>query len=67
MVQRNSGYRSYRNRGVVTGTTNEAVPKSLKEKKQTRINIISAHDHEQSYSLMATGKAEAFATDDGLL
>jgi len=72
MVKRNSGYRSYRNLAgkvvvVTAGTTNEAALKSLNEKNKLGINIISARDHEESYSLVATGKAEAFATDDVLL
>ena len=72
LVKRKSGYRSYRNLAgkvvvVTAGTTNEAALKSLNEKNQLGMNIISARDHEESYGLVATGKAEAFATDDVLL
>jgi len=72
MVKRKSGYRSYRNLAgkvvvVTAGTTNEAALKSLNEKNTLGINIISARDHEESYNLVATGKADAFATDDVLL
>jgi len=72
MVKRKSGYRSYRNLAgkvvvVTAGTTNEAALKSLNEKNMLGINIISARDHEESYNLVATGKADAFATDDVLL
>jgi glutamate/aspartate transport system substrate-binding protein len=72
MVKRKSGYRSYRNLAgkvvvVTAGTTNEAALKSLNDKNMLGLNIISARDHEESYSLVATGKAEAFATDDVLL
>jgi glutamate/aspartate transport system substrate-binding protein len=72
MVKRKSGYRSYRNLAgkvvvVTAGTTNEAALKSLNDKNSLGLNIISARDHEESYSLVATGKAEAFATDDVLL
>jgi glutamate/aspartate transport system substrate-binding protein len=72
LVKKKSGYRSYRNLAgkvvvVTAGTTNEAVLKALNEKNALGMNIISAPDHEQSYSLVATGKAEAFATDDVLL
>src|SRR5262245_14883525 len=72
MVKRKSGYRSYRNLAgkvvvVTAGTTNEAALKSLNEKNMLGINIISAPDHEESYNLVATGKADAFATDDVLL
>jgi glutamate/aspartate transport system substrate-binding protein len=72
MVKRKSGYRSYRNLGgkvvvVTAGTTNETALKALNEKNKLGINIISARDHEESYSLVVSGKAEAFATDDVLL
>jgi glutamate/aspartate transport system substrate-binding protein len=72
LVKRNSGYRSYRNLAgkvvvVTAGTTNEAALKALNEKNKLGMNIISARDHEESYSLVASGKAEAFATDDVLL
>jgi ABC-type amino acid transport substrate-binding protein len=72
MVKRKSGYRSYRNLAskvvvVTAGTTNETAIKALNEKNKLGMNIISARDHEESYSLVASGKAEAFATDDVLL
>jgi glutamate/aspartate transport system substrate-binding protein len=72
LVKRNSGYRSYRNLAgkvvvVTAGTTNEAALKALNEKNKLGMNVISARDHEESYSLVASGKAEAFATDDVLL
>ena len=41
--------------------------KLLNDKYKLGINIISAHDHEESYNLLADGKADAFATDDVLL
>jgi glutamate/aspartate transport system substrate-binding protein len=72
MVHRRSGIRSYRDlKGkvvvVTAGTTNEQVMKRLNEKFQMGANVISARDHEESYSLVADGKADAFATDDILL
>jgi glutamate/aspartate transport system substrate-binding protein len=72
MVKRKSGYRSYRDLAgkivvVTAGTTNEGALKSLNDKNKLNINIISARDHEESYSLVAGGKADAFATDDVLL
>jgi glutamate/aspartate transport system substrate-binding protein len=72
MVKRKSGTRSYRDLAgkvvvVTAGTTNEAALKALNDKNKLGINIISARDHEESYSLVATGKADAFATDDVLL
>jgi len=72
MVKRRSGIRSYHDlKGkvvvVTAGTTNEQVMKRLNEKFQMGANLISARDHEESYSLVVDGKADAFATDDILL
>lgn len=72
MVKRKSGVRSYRNLAgkvvvVTAGTTNEAALKALNDKNKLGMNIITARDHEESYSLVAGGKADAFATDDVLL
>ena len=72
MVRRGSPFRSYRDFGgktVVTtaGTTNEAALKALNDKGKLNINIVTARDHEESYALVASGKADAFATDDVLL
>jgi glutamate/aspartate transport system substrate-binding protein len=72
MVRRGSGIRSYLDlKGkvvvVTAGTTNEQAMKRLNEKQKLGMNLISARDHEASYSLMADGKADAFATDDVLL
>jgi glutamate/aspartate transport system substrate-binding protein len=72
MVHRRSPIKSYRDlKGkvvvVTAGTTNEQVMKRLNEKFQLGANVIAARDHEESYSLVADGKADAFATDDILL
>jgi len=72
MVKRRSPIKSYRDlKGkvvVVTAcTTNEQAMKRLNEKFQLGANVISARDHEESYSLVVDGKADAFATDDILL
>jgi glutamate/aspartate transport system substrate-binding protein len=72
MVKRGSPIKSYRDlKGkvvvVTAGTTNEQVMKRLNEKFQLGANVISARDHEESYSLVVGGKADAFATDDILL
>jgi glutamate/aspartate transport system substrate-binding protein len=72
MVKRRAGIRSYKDlKGkvvvVTAGTTNEQVMKRLNERFQLGANVISARDHEESYSLVADGKADAFATDDILL
>jgi glutamate/aspartate transport system substrate-binding protein len=72
MVKRRSPIKSYKDlKGkivvVTAGTTNEQVMKRLNEKFQLSANVISARDHEESYSLVVDGKADAFATDDILL
>jgi glutamate/aspartate transport system substrate-binding protein len=72
MVKRGSPIKSYRDlKGkvvvVTAGTTNEQTMKRLNEKFQLGANVISARDHEESYSLLVGGKADAFATDDILL
>jgi glutamate/aspartate transport system substrate-binding protein len=72
MVHRRGGIRSYKDLNgkvvvVTAGTTNEQVMKRLNEKFKLGANVISARDHEESYSLVADGKADAFATDDILL
>ena len=72
MVRRNSGIGSYRDLGgktvvVTAGTTNEQVVKTLNEKFKIGMTVISGRDHGESFGLVASGKAEAFATDDVLL
>jgi glutamate/aspartate transport system substrate-binding protein len=72
MVRRGSGIKSYLDlRGkvvvVTAGTTNEQAIRRLDEKQKLGINIVTARDHEASYSLVADHKADAFATDDVLL
>jgi glutamate/aspartate transport system substrate-binding protein len=72
MVKRRSPIRSYQDLKdkvvvVTAGTTNEQVMKRLNERFKLGANLISARDHEESYSLVVDGKADAFATDDILL
>jgi glutamate/aspartate transport system substrate-binding protein len=72
LVKRSSGIGSYRDLGgktlvVTSGTTNEAAMKQLNDKFKLGIAIVSARDHDESYSMLADGKADAFATDDVLL
>jgi glutamate/aspartate transport system substrate-binding protein len=72
LVKRNSGIASYRDlKGktlvVTSGTTNQAAMVQLNEKYKLGITIVAARDHEESYSMLAEGKADAFATDDVLL
>jgi glutamate/aspartate transport system substrate-binding protein len=72
LVKRSSGIGSYRDLGgrtlvVTSGTTNEAAMKQLNNKYKLGISIVAARDHDESYAMLADGKADAFATDDVLL
>jgi glutamate/aspartate transport system substrate-binding protein len=72
LASRSSGIESYRDlRGrtvvVTAGTTNEAAVGAISEKQRLGIKIITGKDHDESFSLLAAGKADAFATDDILL
>lgn len=71
LVKRTSGIGSYRDLAgrilvVTSGTTNEAAMKQLNDRYKLGITIVSARDHDESYAMLADGKADAFATDDVL-
>jgi glutamate/aspartate transport system substrate-binding protein len=52
---------------VTKGTTNEQAMHAADKKFSLGLNIVTAADHEQSFQMLADGKADAFATDDILL
>jgi glutamate/aspartate transport system substrate-binding protein len=52
---------------VTKGTTNEQAMRAVDKKFALDLKIVTASDHEQSYQMLANGKADAFATDDILL
>jgi glutamate/aspartate transport system substrate-binding protein len=52
---------------VTKGTTNEQAMHAADQKFSLGLTIVTAPDHEQSYQMLADGKADAFATDDILL
>jgi glutamate/aspartate transport system substrate-binding protein len=52
---------------VTKGTTNEQAIAAADKKLALGLTILAADDHEQSYQMLAEGKAQAFATDDILL
>jgi glutamate/aspartate transport system substrate-binding protein len=52
---------------VTKGTTNEQAIAAADKKFNLGLTIVAADDHEQSYQMLADGKAQAFATDDILL
>jgi glutamate/aspartate transport system substrate-binding protein len=52
---------------VTSGTTNEEVMRALARRFGIPLKLVTAADHAQSYALVASGQADAFATDDALL
>jgi glutamate/aspartate transport system substrate-binding protein len=52
---------------VTSGTTNEKAMHTLDDKYKLGITIVAAPDHDASYEMLASAKADAFATDDVLL
>jgi ABC-type amino acid transport substrate-binding protein len=52
---------------VTKGTTNEQAIHAADKKFSLALNIVTSPDHEQSFQMLADGKADAFATDDILL
>ncbi|HXP98374.1 MAG TPA: amino acid ABC transporter substrate-binding protein, partial [Telmatospirillum sp.] len=72
LVKRSSGIRTYRDLGgktlvVTSGTTNELAMRTFNDKYKLGISIVAARDHDESYAMLADGRAAAFATDDVLL
>jgi glutamate/aspartate transport system substrate-binding protein len=72
MVRADSSIRSYRDLvgktvAVTAGTTNEKEMGRLSEKFKLGIKFLVGRDHDESYGFVASGKADAFATDDALL
>jgi ABC-type amino acid transport substrate-binding protein len=69
LVRRGSGIRSLRDLAGKTivltrGTVHEAAVPRLALRQKLAINFIFAADHNESFRLLATGKADAFANDD---
>jgi glutamate/aspartate transport system substrate-binding protein len=52
---------------VTKGTTNEQAIVAADKKFALGLKILTAEDHDQSFQILADGKAQAFATDDILL
>lgn len=72
LVKQASGIASYRDLAgktlvVTSGTTNDAAMHLLNDKYKLGIVIVEAKDHQESYDVLVSGKADAFATDDVLL
>jgi len=72
MVKKGSPVRSFRDLAgkkvaVTAGTTNEKALRDLDARFKLGMQIVVSQEHSQSFDLVATGQAEAFATDDVLL
>ncbi|HST02908.1 MAG TPA: amino acid ABC transporter substrate-binding protein, partial [Usitatibacter sp.] len=72
MVKRGSPIHSFRDLGgktvvVTSGTTNEKAMRDLAAKFKIPMTIATSRDHAESFTEVASGKADAFATDDVLL
>jgi len=72
MVKKGSPIRSFRDlKGktvvVTRGTTNEQAMHEITKRFGIDFTIVVAGDHAESFAQLATGKADAFATDDVLL
>jgi glutamate/aspartate transport system substrate-binding protein len=52
---------------VTGGTTNEKTMRDLSARFKLGLNLVVSPDHAESFALVKTGKAAAFATDDVLL
>jgi glutamate/aspartate transport system substrate-binding protein len=69
LVRRGSGIRSLAGLDGKTvvltrGTVHETAIPKLASRRNLKINFIVASDHQESFQLLASGKADAFANDD---
>lgn len=64
-----ASYRDLRDKTVVVtaGTTNEAALRAIVERQKVPIKIVVGKDHDESFRMLESGSADAFATDDVLL
>jgi len=52
---------------VTRGTTNAAAMKTLSQRQKLGITFVEGGDHQESFDIFTSGKADAFANDDVLL
>jgi glutamate/aspartate transport system substrate-binding protein len=69
LVRRGSGILNFRNLAGKTvvltrGTVHETAVPKLAERQKIPIKFVYAADHNESFQMLATGKADAFANDD---
>ena len=72
LVKKGSPIKSFRDLtgkrvAVTAGTTNEKTLRELSQKFKLNIDLQVARDHAESFGLVKSGQADAFATDDVLL
>jgi glutamate/aspartate transport system substrate-binding protein len=72
LVRKGSPVKSFRDLGgkavaVTSGTTNEKAMRDIAARFKIPMNLLVSRDHAESFALVKSGKAEAFATDDVLL
>ncbi|MCR8959029.1 amino acid ABC transporter substrate-binding protein [Variovorax sp. S2] len=72
LVKKGSPIKSFRDLAgkrvaVTAGTTNEKTLRELSQKFRLGIDLLVARDHADSFGLVKSGQADAFATDDVLL
>lgn len=72
LVKKGSPIKSFRDLAgkkvaVTAGTTNEKTLRDLSQKFKLNIELKVARDHAESFGLVKSGQADAFATDDVLL
>ncbi|MET3917820.1 ABC-type amino acid transport substrate-binding protein [Variovorax sp. OAS795] len=72
LVKKGSPIKSFRDLAgkrvaVTAGTTNEKTLGELSQKFKLGVNLVVARDHADSFGLVKSGQADAFATDDVLL
>jgi glutamate/aspartate transport system substrate-binding protein len=72
LVKKGSGIQDFtdltgKNVVVTAGTTSERLIREMNEKKDMKMNIISAKDHGESFLTLQSGRAVAFMLDDALL
>ena len=62
-------YKDLKNKTVVVtqGTTNDRIIKALSDKDKLNIKFLNAKDHAESFLMVESGRAQAFAMDDVLL
>jgi glutamate/aspartate transport system substrate-binding protein len=63
------GWSDLKGKTVVTtaGTTSERLLRKMNQDKSMGMNIVSAKDHGEAFSTLASGRASAFMMDDALL